>query len=523
MYHLHVKNISRKGGRSVVAAAAYRAGETLPNEAEEGLSKFGGRRDVVHTEIILPAGAPAWMADRAKLWNACEAAEKRVDSRLAKEIEFAIVRDIPRAAWPAVVREVAQVFVAQGYIVDIAIHEDGLGENPHAHLLIPTRMVTESGFGSHKNREADKKAFIETARAAWCDIANAALADAGSPVRIDHRTLAAQGIERTPTTHRGVNRTERIAKRERAARHRENQMARGKYDFDRQAYREVLRNYNLPWRYPGFWGSDNEHWPPKYREMPEGLTEQQQQDHQNFWLDVDRVSRTLDVVHTPPEYRSEVDLREVEKDRELFERLDARRLAESSVDRHRAERVLEEENIRGLDRIRYDESRGALREWAELERKIENRMAMDSQIGWREVRDAMDGFYEKLLEIRMMEEENTRYRRVFAEWSRQQSLDGIDRVPVPDPQGNPISQRELDEAQNRYLADMHAPDERERDDNNWWRAERRKPPESEPRIEAREPSQERDDDDWWRRDRKPEETREEELEWDRDDERNRGR
>jgi hypothetical protein len=49
----------------------------LPNEIEERLSAFGGRRDVVMNEIRLPPAVPAWMADRAKLWNAVEAAEKR--------------------------------------------------------------------------------------------------------------------------------------------------------------------------------------------------------------------------------------------------------------------------------------------------------------------------------------------------------------------------------------------------------------------------------------------------------------
>src|SRR5260370_9039046 len=79
IYHLHVKNISRRDGRSAVAAAAYRAGETLPNEAEEKDSAFAGKRDVVFTEIRLPPNAPAWLPDPAKLWNPVEAPEKRKD------------------------------------------------------------------------------------------------------------------------------------------------------------------------------------------------------------------------------------------------------------------------------------------------------------------------------------------------------------------------------------------------------------------------------------------------------------
>ena len=90
IYHLHLKNISRGNGRSAVACAAYRAGETLPNEAEERDTRFAGRRDVRFAAIVLPEGAPSWMADRGQLWNAVERAEIRKDARLAKEIEVAL-------------------------------------------------------------------------------------------------------------------------------------------------------------------------------------------------------------------------------------------------------------------------------------------------------------------------------------------------------------------------------------------------------------------------------------------------
>ncbi len=134
IYHLNVKNISRGDGRSVVAAAAYRAGAVLPNEAEERLSDFGGRRDVVTSEIRLPAGAPEWMADRTRLWNAVEVAEKRVDARLAKEVEFALPRELPRSAWLTVARAMADAYAAQGFVADLAIHDDGTKHNPHVHI-----------------------------------------------------------------------------------------------------------------------------------------------------------------------------------------------------------------------------------------------------------------------------------------------------------------------------------------------------------------------------------------------------
>ncbi len=150
----------RRDGRSAVAAAAYRAGETLPNEVEEKDSAFAGKRDVVFTEIRLPPKSPGWMSDRATLWNAVEAAEKRRDARLAKEIEFSLPRELAPAVWIKVAREMADIYVSQGHVVDIAIHEDGKGNNPHVHLMLATRAVGADGF-KLKLRDADGVALCD--------------------------------------------------------------------------------------------------------------------------------------------------------------------------------------------------------------------------------------------------------------------------------------------------------------------------------------------------------------------------
>ncbi|MCP3476049.1 MobA/MobL family protein [Bradyrhizobium sp. CCGUVB1N3] len=85
IYHLRVKNVSRRDGRSAVAAAAYRAGETLATETEEKDSAFGGRRDAVFIEIRLPAGAPAWMTDRARAESAFGRCDVRRGGRSAMQ------------------------------------------------------------------------------------------------------------------------------------------------------------------------------------------------------------------------------------------------------------------------------------------------------------------------------------------------------------------------------------------------------------------------------------------------------
>ena len=58
IYHLSAKIVGRSGGRSAVAAAAYRSGERLYDERHERVHDYSAKRDIVHAEILLPDGAP---------------------------------------------------------------------------------------------------------------------------------------------------------------------------------------------------------------------------------------------------------------------------------------------------------------------------------------------------------------------------------------------------------------------------------------------------------------------------------
>lgn len=216
VYHLHVDNVNRRsesgGTRSAVAVAAYRAGACLTNSFEDGVSDFTSKSDVLHTEIILPDGAPAWMADREKLWNAVDASEKRKDARLAREVEYALPRDLPNEEWIACTQAFARHFADQGLVVDVAIHEDGTRHNPHVHLLMTTRRIEGNSFGQ-KNRAINQKTFVIRARETWASIANKSLEAVGSPIRIDPRSNAARGIKEEPTRHRGPDKHERLHRR----------------------------------------------------------------------------------------------------------------------------------------------------------------------------------------------------------------------------------------------------------------------------------------------------------------------
>ncbi len=186
-----------------------------------------------------------WVFDRQVLWNRVEAAEKRVDAQLAREIEITLPRELTKDQQVAVVRQfVGDQFVSLGMVADFAIHRpvaaDGL-EQPHAHVLLTLRRLepgSATGFSPTKERDWNEREDIARAvaearkqfnntglevhrealevaeaqrnvniwRERWAAYANQALADAGSEARIDHRTLEKQGIARLAEISLGIAR-----------------------------------------------------------------------------------------------------------------------------------------------------------------------------------------------------------------------------------------------------------------------------------------------------------------------------
>jgi Ti-type conjugative transfer relaxase TraA len=201
IYHLHVKVIGRASGASAVAAAAYRAASRLRDERIDRSHDFSAKRGVVHSEVLLPDGAPEDLSDREQLWNAVEDSEVRRDAQLAREVEFALPRELSQAEGIALARDFVQAeFVARGMIADLNVHwdrtDDGLAK-PHAHVMLTMRSVHETGFGP-KVREWNRSDLVARWRERWASFANQRLAELDIDARIDHRSLEAQGIALEP-------------------------------------------------------------------------------------------------------------------------------------------------------------------------------------------------------------------------------------------------------------------------------------------------------------------------------------
>jgi ATP-dependent exoDNAse (exonuclease V) alpha subunit len=202
IYHLSVKTVSRSSGRSATAAAAYRAGEEIVDERTGLVHDYTRRSGVVSAELTLPANSPAWAGDRSALWNAAEQSETRKNSTVAREFEIAL----PDELTPEQRRQLVGTFAKEladrhGVAVDAAIHlpdREGDKRNHHAHVLTTTRRLGPEGF-TEKARELDDRKtgpeLVSQWRERWGELTNEALERAGSPARVDHRSLEAQRAE----------------------------------------------------------------------------------------------------------------------------------------------------------------------------------------------------------------------------------------------------------------------------------------------------------------------------------------
>jgi Ti-type conjugative transfer relaxase TraA len=207
IYHLHVKVIGRKSGSSAVASAAYRSASRLRDDRLERSHDFSNKRGVVHSEVMLPADAPEAWSDRERLWNDVEAFEVRKDAQLAREVEFALPREMTQAQGIELARDFVQAeFVDQGMIADLNVHWD-MAENgtpkPHAHVMLTMRSVNDEGFGP-KVRDWNRTEMVERWRERWAELANERLAELDIDARIDHRSFETQGIGLEPQTQIGA-------------------------------------------------------------------------------------------------------------------------------------------------------------------------------------------------------------------------------------------------------------------------------------------------------------------------------
>lgn len=223
IYRLSVSVIGRTSTRrSAVETAAYRAGVSLVNLCDYGTGAakahdYGHRRGVVASGVFLPDNALCALRNRETLWNAAERAEKRKNSRTAREALIALPHELDDMQRKRLTEAFARHLVNRyGVAADYAIHRpdmDGDQRNHHAHILFTTRVATAVGL-AEKTRILDDRhkggAEIESMRMVWEGLCNEALAQAKLKQRVDRRSNAARGVARLPEPKQGAQGTERV-------------------------------------------------------------------------------------------------------------------------------------------------------------------------------------------------------------------------------------------------------------------------------------------------------------------------
>lgn len=206
-YHLEVTVISRGKGRSLTRAVHYISGKRLRDNYRNE-TYYRRRDDVPYCRIFHPANAPPEFHDLQILCDSIERAEKRCDARTAREFKGSLPNELPLREQIRIVSSfIEHNFIRQGLCAVAAIHqgknvEDPSRDNPHVHIIVPTRTVEPEGFSKKKDREHDKREYIGIWREQWAFVQNRAYERNGLEIRVSHESLEAQGeLDREPTIH----------------------------------------------------------------------------------------------------------------------------------------------------------------------------------------------------------------------------------------------------------------------------------------------------------------------------------
>jgi hypothetical protein len=208
---------------SVKAGAS--AGAAAHDAYIEREGKYKKDRDDL--EAVEGGNLPTWASCSADFWKASDEHE-RANAKGYQEYEVALPRELSPQQRLELVREFVRGELGERHTYTFAIHTpraalDG-GEQPHAHIMFSDRHLDgiERPATQHfkrynaKNPEKggcrkgegmmtgeQRSAQLHGIRERWAELQNKHLAMNGHGVRVDHRSLADQGIEREPEQHLG--------------------------------------------------------------------------------------------------------------------------------------------------------------------------------------------------------------------------------------------------------------------------------------------------------------------------------
>ena len=213
-YHLSVK-VGVKGKASAHAEYIEREGEYKLKNNEK-------------LEAVEHGNMPEWAQDNPNLFWQCADEFERKNGSTYREIEIALPRELTLQQRKELVQTFVEQELGEKHAYTWAIHNPKAsiegGEQPHAHIMYSERLQDgierspDQFFKRYNSKNPErggcqKSNFAKTAeqrktelvelRERFADLQNAYLEEYGHTDRVDHRSLADQGIERSPEKHLG--------------------------------------------------------------------------------------------------------------------------------------------------------------------------------------------------------------------------------------------------------------------------------------------------------------------------------
>ena len=189
---MSVRVHTRSKGHSAAAALGYRLGVDLV-DSRTGVEHAYGRRAKCGDVLATGMEGAGVFADVAAFAAAIEAAERRKNSSILRDVQVALPCELGKQAGAALLQEFAQM-LAERYDTHVAwaMHradERGDVRNGHGHLVLPTRELGEDGRFGKKLRVLDDRTTgpgeVKELRRLWEGTANTYLETEGVEARVD--------------------------------------------------------------------------------------------------------------------------------------------------------------------------------------------------------------------------------------------------------------------------------------------------------------------------------------------------
>ena len=192
--HIAVRTHKRSAGHSAAAVLAYRHGTALVCPRTGEIHDYTRRSGVARCGTVAAVDTPLTQSLDA-LVAGIEGAERRRDSRISRDVQVALPCELSEPQNYELTQAFAKALAKRYHtLASWAVHrphrnDDGDPRNVHAHIVIPTRALDETGQLGRKLVELDhpkqSRDEIKAIRLLWEETANAALIEAGVSARVD--------------------------------------------------------------------------------------------------------------------------------------------------------------------------------------------------------------------------------------------------------------------------------------------------------------------------------------------------